>query len=209
MEISSNSFNLGAVTNTTKSLTNNNYTLSAKLTNGQVNVSFNSTNKMTSCYLYENTTYNNAILQIQFEKGPATSYEPSSQKEIYVDIEHFTYDNYSTSEQVIGKWIDGKPIYRKVVSVASSQFYGNTALINHNISNLKCVINQSFIWTRTDGSYQYRQLPSIYYGNTEWSAQTYVTGTQVIFELGSTIANRLKNNSANCYIILEYTKTTD
>lgn len=87
MEISSNSFNLGAVTNTTKSLTNNNYTLSAKLTNGQVNVSFNSTNKMTSCYLYENTTYNNAILQIQFEKGPATTYEQYIEASINVDEE--------------------------------------------------------------------------------------------------------------------------
>ena len=86
MEISSTKFDLGVVTNSTKSLTNNNYTLSAKITSGKVNVSFNSTNKMTSCYLYENTTYNNAILQIQFEKGStATPYEPYVKPAIYVD----------------------------------------------------------------------------------------------------------------------------
>lgn len=32
-----------------------------------------------------------------------------------------TFDNYSTDEQVVGRWIDGKPIYRKVCQHSNSQ----------------------------------------------------------------------------------------
>ena len=31
-----------------------------------------------------------------------------------------TSDNYSTEEQVVGTWIDGKPLYQKVVNISSS-----------------------------------------------------------------------------------------
>lgn len=90
IDYGSTAFNLSEVKNTIKSLTSNNYTMSAKITNGKVNINFNATNKMTSCYLYENTTYNNAILQIQFEKGPtATTYEPYVEKTINIDDEKF------------------------------------------------------------------------------------------------------------------------
>jgi hypothetical protein len=57
------------------------------------------------------------ITDLQLEKGAtATPYEPYVEKGIYVDGEEWYYDNYSTDEQVIGKWIDGKPLYRKVIS---------------------------------------------------------------------------------------------
>ena len=50
-----------------------------------------------------------------------------------------TSDNYSTDEQVIGTWIDGKPIYQKTLYYSSS---GTTSSINiATISNVKNIID--------------------------------------------------------------------
>lgn len=120
MEISSNSFNLGAVTNSTKSLTNNNYTLSAKITSEKVNVSYNATNEKTSCYLYADTTYNNAILQIQFEKGStATAYEPYAEPSINVD-EELLY------QKPVVLWTNPNP---------TSAFASQTITLNDSLAN--------------------------------------------------------------------------
>ena len=52
-------------------------------------------------------------------------------------------NNYSTDEQVIGTWIDGKPIYRKVVS---NVVYGGRELsVDTGISNMATLINLTFI----------------------------------------------------------------
>ena len=48
-------------------------------------------------------------------------------------VEEMTKDKYSTEEQVIGTWIDGKPLYRKTI-----KFIGditNETSIKHNIDN--------------------------------------------------------------------------
>ena len=50
--------------------------------------------------------------------------------------------DYSTEEQVIGKWIDGKPLYRKIVSgaVPQSDYYPTVAT---GITNLDKVVSIS------------------------------------------------------------------
>ena len=50
--------------------------------------------------------------------------------------------DYSTEEQVIGKWIDGKPLYRKIVSgaVPKSDYYPTVAT---GITNLDKVVSIS------------------------------------------------------------------
>ena len=52
--------------------------------------------------------------------------------------------NYSTEEQVIGKWIDGKPLYRKIVSgnVPQSDQYPTVAT---GITNLDKVVSISVV----------------------------------------------------------------
>ena len=54
-----------------------------------------------------------------------------------------TQDTYSTDEIVIGKWIDGKPIYRKVLHLTSGWTVGGEAAIAHNISNFDRIIKYS------------------------------------------------------------------
>lgn len=48
------------------------------------------------------------------------------------------YDEYSTTETVIGRWIDGRPVYRKVLTGTTPE--GN-ATVDHGITNFSRIIN--------------------------------------------------------------------
>ena len=55
---------------------------------------------------------------------------------------------YSTTEKVVGKWIDGKDIYEKVVTIASLPSTPFTwAAYAHNISNLDTIIDFDILYT--------------------------------------------------------------
>ena len=111
---------------------------------------------------------------------------------------------YSTDEQVIGKWIDGKTLYRKVVVYKNSDRIGAYDTITnieilHKISNLNQCVNASLF---TD---LYR-FPIFYGLNTVEKAAgiTSVDNTKINL--------RIINDTwgpKTWYITLEYTKTTD
>ena len=55
------------------------------------------------------------------------------------DGENFSI--YSTNEQVIGTWIDGKPIYRKVVTLSTTKTIDMGGIsISHGISNINIIL---------------------------------------------------------------------
>lgn len=119
---------------------------------------------------------------------------------------------YLLEEQVIGTWVKGEPIYRKVVSIPASSFgtgeatSGSSISISHNIKSIGVVIRNDAIWERSTSTPQKRMLPSNYYGNAGWDGQVYVDNQYIYFELGSLALNAIR--SANyIYAILEYTKT--
>lgn len=104
--------------------------------------------------------------------------------------------NYSTKEQVIGKWIDNKPLYRKVLNIGSHNWNEATHTFAHNISNLDVVIKNQWI-----GFYNYRW----YYSWDNLTSNNIVANsTNVVISCNSSGVTFLQN-----YIILEYTKTTD
>ena len=113
-------------------------------------------------------------------------------------------DIYSTEEQVIGKWIDGKPLYRKVINakptISNSSY--QTISIKHNISDLKNVYKCNAFLHNT-GNTQTYILP----------VETSATQAIGISEINSTnIIMYSKNDTWSGWIaeiILEYTKTTD
>ena len=112
---------------------------------------------------------------------------------------------YSTTETNRGKtWIDGKPIYRKVLSDETRVSSGNTK-INHNISNLKYIISFT-------GSFDFggaEQIPIFGMSCTSSSAWdvsvTGISSTQINITAGTSISN-----ARMIYrFVIEYTKTTD
>lgn len=131
----------------------------------------------------------------------------------YVEAKQFEYqEQYYQQEHKVGYWINGKPIYRRIVSFGASHFgtveetAGKNINIAHNIPNIKDIVKIEDIWC-TSG--QYRRFPTNFYGNDRWDGQYYCTPTEVCFELDMAVLNRLITSTTFFYVILYYTKTTD
>lgn len=106
---------------------------------------------------------------------------------------------YSTDEIVVGKWIDGKPLYRKVfqnVSITSS----NSDLVDISGLGIQTVVKvYGIIDTSTSNHFP---IPL-----TDSSSNYFV-----IFTTAGSIRGRAVVGSgtiSNCWIAIEYTKTTD
>lgn len=102
--------------------------------------------------------------------------------------------NYSTTETVVGKWIDNKPIYRKVINSYGTT--GDNVAIPHNIVHFKQLINYSLI--AGDSGLSYVSNNNLYdlWINT-------VDTNNVNMKIAGAY------NNWQIYIILEYIKTTD
>ena len=100
---------------------------------------------------------------------------------------------YSTEEKVVGKWIDGKPIYEKVIQTTFS--IGYTII---PVSDIKYLIN---IYGTLDIGGSLRPFPFV---------QRDTTSKVVLNNYDST--NLKIDSSWNCtdvYLVIQYTKTTD
>lgn len=105
---------------------------------------------------------------------------------------------YSTDEIRVGTWIDGKPIYRKVIP--TGQISSALKTVAHNISNINKITN----------------IYGLLYNNNEWFVIPRVSDSSVINQVGLsanktnvilTVGSAANFNDSN--VILEYTKTTD
>lgn len=114
------------------------------------------------------------------------------------DIDWSTF-TYSTSEQRVGTWIDGKPVYKKTIDTGTMP--NNTRKqVAHSISNLGFIISMSGS-AYGDGSY----VPIPYTDTTSAnSIGLYASDTYVIL---FTSSNR--SSLTTSYVTLYYTKTTD
>ncbi len=101
---------------------------------------------------------------------------------------------YSTSEiKTNKKWIDGKPIYRKVIDMGMLPNTTNKS-VNHNLSNFTMI---------NVGGGAVNTTNNVFSPFSGFNDEVYVTSTHVIW---GTKANR---TTLHGYVILEYTKTTD
>lgn len=105
---------------------------------------------------------------------------------------------YSTNELEIGKWIDGKPLYRKVISFGALP-NNSTKSVAHSISNLKRIVKlEGFA-----GSSQ----------NLGGITLPHATSTPIALFADNTNVNIKTNNNATAYteayVYVYYTKTTD
>ncbi len=119
-------------------------------------------------------------------------------------------DLYSTDEQLIGRWIDGKPLYQKVITgtLPNCTTEGTVVSKNeqHGIANVDLIfIDHAFVKDFTDWpstSTLTRILP-----------YTLNSGSQMKVSIGRTVvqyANAAKTyNGSTVYSVAHYTKTTD
>ena len=112
-------------------------------------------------------------------------------------------EEYSTTEKIIGTWIDGKPIYRKVLN--SVGLAGNTKKsIAYNIDNL------DKIWIENGFAINALRIVTVpmvgYNGNLSEKVDVWIEKQENVVKL---YANGGWGNDWTFYIIINYTKTTD
>ena len=144
------------------------------------------------------TTY---TTKVQVEAGDtATSY-----------TQHKNFENkemYTTDEEEVGTWIDGRPIYRKTVEYTNSSTIGvsgalATIDIPHSISNFDMVIKPPEVVTSTGNIF-----PIL---NASASTTTVQSSVSIAFVNTTNIQMRLINqtlSSRTFYITLDYVKST-
>ena len=119
-------------------------------------------------------------------------------------MEEMTKDIYSTEEQRIGTWIDGKPIYRK--TIVDTTFRTDFYFIANNI---KQFVNQYGYVQRKDYPKASQFINSR--AGTDMSIQFLASNTEVGIQIdwGSNWKNNYSDMFDKIIITVEYTKTTD
>lgn len=105
-------------------------------------------------------------------------------------------NNYSSNEKCIGTWINGKPLYRKIVVIANVGA-NLTNDIAHGISNLDQITNSFIVLYSGNGNFY--PLPWTHSGYAGYQ----ITRQYISFWFSSSW------NGNKGLATLEYTKTTD
>lgn len=154
-------------------------------------------------------TLQQVLNSIQIEQGSAaTSYEPYVDNKIYIKNNNDVYEEfmkkeeitYSTSEQKIGTWIDGKPLYRKVydnITINSSE----TIIASTSGINIKMIYG--WLVGASNGTVQ--PLGSYASMDTTHTSRVFCDNTYIKVQANSTY----NTGTYKARVIVEYTKTTD
>ena len=109
-------------------------------------------------------------------------------------------EQYLTSEAVIGKWVDDKPLYRKTIDTGALP-NNSYIVVAHNIANIERIVKiQGHAYRSTDLTSV--ALPHASTGINSISCNA--NGTNISI---TTYSDRTDFTSS--YVTLEYTKTTD
>lgn len=159
------------------------------------------------------TTFNNYKVKFQIEEGSSvTTYEKYIIPQIYTRA-NTSYERtkieenqiYSTDEVKTGTWIDGRQMYRRVISLQfGTVTTGTESEINTSISNVRFILVRDYWLDRMNetpaiinqGFYQ----DLIYQGYTSYG----YGGCVLRFRSKNALASNKK-----VWAIIEYTKTTD
>ena len=103
-------------------------------------------------------------------------------------------DNYSTNERVVGKWIDGKPVYQRVIKKTNSTTLSantwGTIYTDDFISEISQLTSVTYINTTNKGVYSALNYKAVN------------NNLQALYYSGLSIAS-------DTYFVMQYTKTTD
>lgn len=139
--------------------------------------------------------------RIEFEDYPSTNtpIDANNLNDLQDNVEEAidSTSNYSTNETVVGKWINNKPIYRKVVTGTTTSSGNDTNVTT--ISNLDILLN---IYGGIIANNYFNPI-GLYTSSTN-----YVSG--YAYQNGSVSLRHTDNyQNKDYYCIIEYTKTTD
>lgn len=145
----------------------------------------------------------NYLTEAQYEEAKTNGEINDDELYMTPDNNEEAKDVYSTSEVKTNKvWIDGKPIYRKVVNFGRLP-NSNNQTVAHNISNIDVITNiygTSHVYNLSE----YYPMPLQYRGNdSAYNAEIVVDKTNI------KISTDKDRSNYEAIITIEYTKTTD
>lgn len=150
-----------------------------------------------------NTGWNNAIGTIIIEYTKKSDSENSFSPSMVTNNVRIAsapcYEDYSGEEIVVGKWIDGRPVYRKSMSVKGPQVTTDGTAVSVDVPILPSTFKTLI---RTYG--MYGGVPINYYATDKYRTWCYQSGTNIVFNANNKVWNNYKLN-----ISVEYTKSTD
>ena len=123
---------------------------------------------------------------------------------VYEEFIKKSEEVYSTEEQVIGTWIDGKPLYRKVVEMGNMT-KDNYKMKAHNMKYARIVDVSMQRGNQSSGNFQLFSVGNVggKYNDTQVGFDTYIDSNCVYVYC---------NGDRTLFVgtaIIEYTKTTD
>lgn len=110
-------------------------------------------------------------------------------------------NDYSTTEKIVGSWVDGKTLYQKTINFGDLP-NNSTKNVSHGISGMKMLVNLKGTCVTKASPYSYAQLPyfgkegSTIYTVEAWADSTYVS-----------IRSSYDTSNMTGYITLQYTKS--
>lgn len=110
--------------------------------------------------------------------------------------------NYSSSEQIVGKWIDGKILYRKTITF---DYFPNDGQRNvaHYITNLQYICWYEYSWYDSSDA---KFFSNVRFDNSTTYCKIAISNTYLIVE-GRGTNWSARTSDGTC--IIYYTKTTD
>ena len=105
---------------------------------------------------------------------------------------------YSTTETVVGTWVDGKPIYRRVIQLSASDMPIDTQKDKTLPSLDYDFVTKCEVYGSTGETNSRMRFPIACYGGA-----CYILGGKLY------ILNKMTSYVQGGYAIIEYTKTTD
>lgn len=110
-------------------------------------------------------------------------------------------NDYSTSEKIVGTWVNGKPIYQKTISCGNLP-NNSSKTVAHGVSNLDSVINITGYTYILGGA----SMTTKYYTlipNHSPSVAVRADSTSIYLQTTSNLS------TSEAYVTIQYTKTTD
>ena len=108
---------------------------------------------------------------------------------------------YSSEEQLVGYWVDSKPIYQRTINCGDFASAGLYKFVKHNIEYIDNVIYIYTIVNSIDGWALSIPYPS--FTELQDAISMYVTKTDI------KIISQADRTGCNIYVTIQYTKTTD
>ena len=162
-------------------------------------------------YLYSNNKYTEIgrFDIYKTENIQCIKYEPTYFMNTY-NTNYMQPSMYSEEERVVGSWIDGKPLYEKVVKVTMPNKTIGTST-PHGIENLDTLTNFSLNWYDSEDKAWYDRFRMWISSSTNYSISNELNINSKNINITPNGNNIIdwSSRTTNAFCKLQYTKTTD